>query len=142
MPYKQTLKTPSTTPRTKPIYKASNWIEYNKSLKKRGEMSLYLPTGDLKSQFINEECYVPGISGQQLTYRPVYTEIIHTFYRLFCWGIRQIIGYFEDLRRTKNLDISVPSFGHLSDLFSALPLKGRQFCDKLVQRMCAVCKRV
>ena len=56
-------------------------------------------------------------------------------YRLFGWGIRQITGYFEDLWRTKKLDIPVPSFGHLSDLFSALPLKVRQFCEKLAKRI-------
>jgi hypothetical protein len=112
MPYKQALKTRSATPKKKLIYKVSNWSEYNKSLKKRGELSLYFPTGDLKSQFINEECYVPGISGQQLTYKPAYIEIIYTFYRLFDWGIRQITGYFDDLWHTKGLDIPVPSFGH------------------------------
>lgn len=62
-------------------------------------------------------------------------EIIYTFYRLFGWGIRQITGYFTDLWRTKGLDISVPSFGHLSHLFTVLPVKIRQFCDKLVQRI-------
>jgi hypothetical protein len=135
MPYKQALKALSAAPKKKPIYKVSNWTEYNKSLKKRGELSLYFPFGDLKSQFINEEPYVSGISGQQSTYKSVYIEIIYTFYRLFGWGIRQTTGYFTDLWRTKGLDIPVPSFGHLSDLFAAIPLKIRQFCDKLVQRI-------
>ncbi len=44
-------------------------------------------------------------------------------------------GYFEDLWRTKNMEIPVPSFGHLSDLFSQLPLKVRQFCEKVAKRI-------
>jgi len=40
---------------------------------------------------------------------------------MFGWGITT--GYFEDLWRMKGLDIPVPSFGHLSDLFSILPVK-------------------
>lgn len=135
MPYKQKLKTPSSNPRKKPKYKVINWSEYNKSLKKRGELSLYFPHGDLKSHLINEECYVPGIPGQQPTYQKPYVELIYMFYRLFGWGMRQITGYFEDLWRVKKLDIPVPSFGHLSDLFSTIPLKVRQFCNKLAKRI-------
>ena len=136
MPYKEKTKNPKTAnPRNKPKYKVTNWTEYNKSLRKRGAISLYCPKGDLALQFINKERYVPGVSGQQSLYKQVYIELMFTFYRLFGWGLRQITGYFDDLWRTKGLDIRVPSFGHLSDLFSALPLKIKQFCDKLAAKV-------
>lgn len=135
MPYKEALKNPSLSPRKKPSYKVTNWTEYNKSLKKRGELSLYFPEGNLESQFINENCYIAGVSGQQVTYKQAYIELIYMFYRLFRWGMRQITGYFSDLWKTKSLAISVPSFGHLSDLFATLPVKIRQFCDKLASRI-------
>lgn len=133
MPFKQKHKTPSTSPRKKPQYKVKNWTEYNKSLKNRGDLSLYFPPGDLKTNFINDDPYIPGVSGQQSTYKPPYIELIYTFYRLFCWGIRQMTGYFEHLWKTKKLDICVPSFGHLSDLFASLPVKVKQFCDQVVK---------
>lgn len=79
MPYKEKLKHPSLTPRKKQTYKITNWSEYNKSLKNRGNLSLYFPEGDLKSQFINEEPYMPGISGRLCTYTPAYIELIYTF---------------------------------------------------------------
>ena len=60
---------------------------------------------------------------------------MYTFYRLFNWGMRQIVGYFEDLWQTKGLEIAVPSFGHLSDLFASLPVKVRHYCDKVAQRL-------
>ena len=91
MPYKQKLKSPAAAkPRNKPGYKVKNWSEYNKSLKRRGELSLYFPKGELKNQFINETPYVEGISGQQATYSNVYIQVIFTLYRLLGFGIRQI----------------------------------------------------
>jgi hypothetical protein len=135
MPYKERLKNSSKRIRKKPSYKVMNWSEYNKSLKKRGQLSLYFPKGDLKDLFINEDSYQEGISGRQPYYQLVYIELIYTFYRLFNWGMRQITGYFEDLWKSKGLDIPVPSFGHISDLFSRIPLEVRHFCDKVAERL-------
>ena len=51
MPYKEAIKlkaeSSSTTPIQKSEYKVVNWSVYNKSLKKRGKLSLYFPKGDL-----------------------------------------------------------------------------------------------
>ena len=54
---------------------------------------------------------------------------------MFGWGIRQITGYFEDLWESKNLDIAVPSFGNLSDLFASLSVEVKQFCNKLRKKL-------
>jgi len=124
MPYKPKLNSRSSLSRPKPKYKVINWTEYNKSLKKRGELSFYFPKGDLKSLFINENPYVPGLSGQQATYSDAYIELIFTFYRMLNMVMRQTTGYFEAFWRTNKLDIAVPSFGHLSDLFSKVPRLG------------------
>ena len=135
MPNKEKLKNPSANPRKKPKYKVTNWTDYNKSLRNRGAISLYFPKGDVALQFVNRKSYIPGLSGQQVTYKPAYSELMYTLYRLFGWGLRQITGYFGDLWRTKKIDIPVPSFGHLSDLFAGLPLKIRQFCETLKARI-------
>ena len=60
MPYKEKLKNPGKAGRKKPVYKVTNWSDYNKSLKKRGALTLYFPYGDLKSHFINEDPYIKG----------------------------------------------------------------------------------
>ena len=135
MPYKEREKQSAQHKRKKPCYKVVNWSDYNKSLKKRGQLSLYFPKGNLKELFINEDSYEEGLSGRQAYYRPVYIELIYIFYRLFNWGMRQITGYFEDLWKSKSFDIAVPSFGHLSDLFSSLPVKVRHYCDKVAARL-------
>jgi len=114
-----------------PKYKVINWTEYNKSLKKRGELSFYFPKGDLKALFINENPCVPGLSGQQTTYSDAYIVLIFTFYRMLNMTMRQTTGYFEDFWRTNNMDIAVPSFGHLSDLFSKVPVKVKSIVKRL-----------
>jgi hypothetical protein len=48
--------------------------------------------------------------------------------------MRQITGYMEDLWETKGLDIPVPSFGHLSDLFRNMPIKIKHYCEKAVRK--------
>ena len=98
-------------------------------------MSLYFPKGDLRSQFINDNSYNKGVAGRTAVYSSAYIEIIFIHYRLFGWGMRQITRYFEDLWEDKNLDIIVPSFGNLSDLFSSLSVEVKQFCNKLKRRL-------
>jgi len=96
MPYKPKLKSPSTKPRSEPKYKVINWTEYNKSLKKRGELSFYFPKGDLKAMFINERPYVPGLSGQQATYSDAYIELFFTFSACLTW----LCGKPQDILKT------------------------------------------
>jgi hypothetical protein len=133
MPYKESLK--SCNSRKKSLYKVTNWKEYNASLKKRGCISLYFPYGDLKSQFINDTPYKQGVSGQEATYKKSYIEFIYVLYRMFNFGLRQITGYCEDLWKSKGLDIKVPSYNHLSDMFESLSLEVRQFCGRLANRI-------
>jgi hypothetical protein len=48
--------------RKKPTYRVTNYHEYNQSLKKREQISLYFPDGDLLSQFIDASPYTRGVS--------------------------------------------------------------------------------
>ncbi|MFM0515110.1 hypothetical protein [Paraburkholderia sp. RL17-373-BIF-A] len=56
--------------REKPGYRVTNAREYNRSLKRRGQLSLYCPRGDLKALFINATPYVPGVAGREADYTP------------------------------------------------------------------------
>ena len=139
MPYKEAIKlkaeSSSLTPIQKAKYKVKNWSVYNKSLRNRGKLSLYFPKGDLRSQFINDDSYSKGTPGRTEFYYGSYVEIIFIHYRLFGWGMRQITGYFEDLWESRGLNIPVPSFGNLSDLFASLSVETKQFCNKLKRRL-------
>lgn len=139
MPYKEAIKLKAASNSTKPIkkskYKVINCSAYNKNLKNRGKLSLYFPKGDLRSQFINDKSYSKGVAGRTPVYSSAYIEVIFIHYRLFGWGIRQIAGYFEDFWESKNLDIAVPSFGNLSDLFASLSVEVKRFCNTLKRRL-------
>lgn len=135
MPYKERLKSGNLRKRAKAKYGVTNWSQYNQSLKNRGKISLYFPKGDIAAQFINEEPYEKGISGRHTTYKQSYIEFIYILYRLFGWGLRQITGYIEDMWETQNLNLPVPSFGHLSDLFAIVPMKIKLFCRNIRRRI-------
>ena len=135
MPYKARLKQGEARKRKKPVYRVTNARAYNQSLRKRGMISLYVPDGDLKSQFINAKVRTPGVSGREPTYTTAYIELIYTFYRLFGWGMRQTTGYMEDYWATRGLNIAVPSFGQLCDRFAALDVSVTQRCTQLARRL-------
>ncbi|MGF6781151.1 transposase [Paraburkholderia sp. GAS334] len=98
-------------------------------------ISLHVPDGDLKAQFINATVRTPGVSGREPTYTTAYIELIYTLYRLFGWGMRQITGYMQDYWTTCGLDIAVPSSSQLSDRFAALGTSVTQRCVQLARRL-------
>jgi len=101
----------------------------------RGMISLYVPGGDLKAQFINAKVRTPGVSEREPTYTTAYIELIYTFYRLFGWGMRQTTGYMEDYWDTRGLDIPVPSSSQLCERFAALQVSVTQRCEQLGRRL-------
>lgn len=72
MPYKEKLKKPSLKPRKKPQYKVVNWTDYNKSLKRRAELSLYFPSGVLRRVQVSYETIRNWCS----VWGPVYAKTI------------------------------------------------------------------
>ena len=56
MPYKARRKQGEARKRRKAEYRVTNARAYNQSLRKRGMISLYVPDGDLKAQFISRPC--------------------------------------------------------------------------------------
>jgi hypothetical protein len=135
MPYKARQKQGELRKREKPGYRVTNAHAYNQSLKKRGMISLYVPHGDLKAQFINTITRTRGVSGREPTYTAGYIQLIYTFYRLFGWGMRQTTGYMQDYWATRGLDIPAPSFGQLCDRFAALEVNVTQRCEQLARRL-------
>jgi len=69
MPYKARLKTGEPRKSRKPGYRVTNARAYNQSLRKRGMISLYVPRGDLKAQFINARIRTPGVKRNKVVNR-------------------------------------------------------------------------
>lgn len=135
MPYEERIKKGQERKRKMPDYRVTNAPAYNLSVKKRGMISLYFPSEDLKSQFINDTPYVKGVSGCEPSYKEGYIELIYTYYRLYGWGLRQITGFMEDYWATRGLAIPVPSVGQLSDRFAQLNITVKPRCRRLAKRL-------
>jgi hypothetical protein len=126
MPFKERLKSGQPRKGPKPSYVPQNWSEYNQSLRKRGMVSLYLPKGDLRSQLINEASYQKGLSGRESVYTSAYVSLLFMLYGMYRFGLREFAGFMHDYWRVRKIELPVPSFGHLSDLFAALDIRSTQ----------------
>ncbi|CAE6872017.1 IS5 family transposase ISAzba3 [Paraburkholderia domus] len=135
MPFKERLKSGEPRKRPKQSYVPKNWSDYNKSLRKRGMLSLYLPKGDLGSQLINEESYKKGQSGREQVYTPAYVNLLFMLYRMHRMGLREFAGFMHDYWRGRGVELPVPSFGHLSDLFASLDITVRKKCVRAAERL-------
>jgi hypothetical protein len=135
MPFKERLKRGEPRCRVKPTYVPTDWSAYNKSLGSRGKISLYFPKGDLLTTLVNLHPYVKGVSGRQETYSPAYVGILFILYRMLGKGLRQFSGFMQDYWQARLPSMPVPSFGHLSDLFSMLDLSIQQQCSRTVERL-------
>jgi len=135
MPFKKKLKSGEPRRRPKPVYAPVGWSAYNKSLQCRGRISLYFPKGDPLTTLVNLSPYVKGVSGQQETYTPAYACILLVLYRLLDMGLRQFAGFMQDYWQVQGIDMPVPSYGHMSDLFAALDLSVQQQCSRTAERL-------
>lgn len=135
MEYTARLKNGQPRKRSKPSYSIRNWSAYNASLKKRGQLSAYLPPGEVRGNFINEQSYELGVSGRLALYSDGYIELIFLMYKLHGWGMRQITGRMQEWWSNLGLDIPVPCIGSLSERFSGLGLKVKQHCQKVIDRV-------
>lgn len=90
-------------------YKLTNWSEYNKSLKQRGKLSIWL------SDSVKENWYYNGKQqpGGQKLYSNVAIEFCLTIKYLYGLGYRQTEGFVEDLFILCNINLSVPSYSQL-----------------------------
>ena len=135
MPFKERLKSGEPRRRVKPTYAPKDWSAYNKGLRSRGMISLYFPKGNPLTTLVNLHPYVEGVSGRQETYSPAYVCILFILYRMLDMGLRQFVGFMQDYWQARVPGMPVPSFGHLSDLFSALDLSIQQQCSRTDERL-------
>jgi hypothetical protein len=98
-------------------------------------VSLYLPKGELRAQLINEHSYRAGLSGRASFYAPAYVTLLFMLYRMHRLGLREFAGFMHDYWREHRIDLPVPSFGHLSDLFAELDIAVRKKCTRAAQRL-------
>jgi hypothetical protein len=88
------------------VYKVNNWPEYNKSLKNRGSLSIWL------SDDVKESWYYQGLQspGGEKVYSDTCIEFCLTIKHLYKLGYRQTEGFIKSLFDLMEIQLEVPSY--------------------------------
>ena len=87
-------------------YKVTNWPEYNRSLKNRGNLQVWLPAQTLTNWHYSGT----KEKGGQLEYSDTCIEFCLTIKLIFKLGYRQTQGFIESIFVLAKIDLSVPSY--------------------------------
>lgn len=90
-------------------YKLTNWSAYNKSLKNRGKLTIWL-SDDVKSSWLHKESQKPG---GEIIYSDVAIEFCLTIRHLYGLGYRQTEGFVEDIFELCGIELPVPCYSQI-----------------------------
>ena len=97
--------------KTKARYKVTNWKQYNESLVRRGDITLWFEEDVLSSwEHANEEVKV----GRPFTYSDVAIECLLTLRELFRLPYRQTEGLGRALVKLMEVEVAIPDFTSLA----------------------------
>ncbi len=90
-------------------YRITNWKSYNKSLVKRGNITLWI------SEEVIEKWYYEGASqkGGQFEYSDLCIECLLGLKVVFMLGYRQLEGFAQSLIQIMGFEVSVPSYSQI-----------------------------
>lgn len=87
-------------------YKVVNWSSYNKSLKERGKITIWLPNNLPELWYCTTEETVVG----KQKYSNVAIEFCMTIKQLYCLPYRQAEDFIEDIFKKFDLNLNVVSY--------------------------------
>lgn len=96
--------------KTKEVYKLRNWSSYNKSLKSRGSITIWM-NDDISSWWYYQEAQCPG---GEVVYSDRSIEFCLTMKHLFNLGYRQTEGFVESLFLLCSTVLEVPSYSQIN----------------------------
>lgn len=105
MPYKLKNLYRHKFPRVK--YKVSNWPEYNKSLKNRGSLTIWISEDAIKTwnpEIINKK------KGGQIKYSDLAIETALTIRKVYNLKLRQTEGFLKSIIALLNINIQIPDY--------------------------------
>jgi hypothetical protein len=101
----------------KPLYKVTNWPEYNAALKRRGDFTMWF-TEEAIAQWCPAKT---GARGRPTKYSNVAIETALFIRQVFHLALRQTEGFMNSLARALNIKISIPDFSCISKRSIGLP---------------------
>lgn len=87
-------------------YKVNNWSEYNRSLKLRGSLTLWINTDSLKKWYYDGE----NQRGAQFLYSDMCIELCFTLRKIYRLPLRQTQGLVESILELAGLNLKVPDY--------------------------------
>lgn len=102
--------------------KITNWSEYNKSLKNRGKLSIFISEDVIR----NGQLVMPnktGRPGRPMEYTDELIELILTIRTLLRMPLRQVAGYIEDIFEQMKLNAKVPDYTTIGKRMSGIRIR-------------------
>src|SRR3546814_54686 len=100
----------------KVAYRVINWREYNRSLKQRGSLTVWLSDDFEKSWIAEKE--EKQVRGRPFFYSDTSMSLMLTLRQLFKLALRQLTGFLESLFTLIGKLLPVPEFSRLSKRMS------------------------
>ena len=119
MPNKYAEKKSWDVPKQK--YKVTNWSDYNESLRRRGDITVWL-SDDAISQWYKADRVYDG-TGTPKLYTDFAIITCHEIRLVYKLPLRQCQGFINSLFRLMNISLSCPNFSVLSKRLGELKIK-------------------
>jgi len=93
-------------------YRVTNWHDYNKALKKRGLLTIWLEEGFEKTWY----AFTSGVRkrGRPFIYSDACMKLLATLRHVFKLALRQLEGFINSLLDLMGVELKVPEFSRLS----------------------------
>jgi len=102
-------------------YKLTNWSEYNASLQRRGDITIWL-SDEAISQWYEQDRVYDG-TGTPRRFTDFAITICHEIRQVYRLPLRQTQGFIDSLFRLMNVPLSCPHFSCLSKRLTDLGIK-------------------
>ena len=101
-------------------YRIRNWNVYNKSLRERGNITVWLDEASLESWRANVE---DGKHGAQFTYSDIAIELSLTLRAIYHLPLRQTEGFIQGLFQLASIELPVPCYTTMSRRAKSLAIE-------------------
>ena len=109
-------------------YKVENWSDYNESLKRRGDVEVWLSQELIDNWYEKERIYDGTGSTQHYTDEAIIA--CHELRQVYKLPLRQTQGFINSLFRLMNLAIQCPDYSTLSKRLNKLNIESPRYCKQ------------
>lgn len=106
--------------KTKTKYRLRNWTDYNRSLEKRGSLTVWMSEEAIENWLLTEKT---GDRGASRSYSELAIQTMASLKAVFHQAGRQIVGFVRSLFELMKIALPVPDHSTVSRRLAALPVE-------------------